>query len=166
MTKESLVRVHKYVEARSEMEATIRIFTVVLEVIDRIAKKTQRELRIQLQPSLPIFTDILIKITDSEVPLLIIEAKKPSIATTLSPFQDTTAQVLREAHIVLQKFPVKEIPFILTNSNTWGVGIAEKGEGQFIRMKLNKTHHLAWPVDSVILSSLVGHIEALICKSF
>ena len=166
MTKESLVRVHKYVEARSEMEATIRIFTVVLEVIDRIAKKTQRELRIQLQPSLPIFTDILIKITDSEVPLLIIEAKKTSIATNLSPFQDATAQVLREAHIVLQKFPIKEIPFILTNSNIWGVGIAEKGEGQFIRMKLNTTHHLAWPVDSVILSSLVGHIEALICKSF
>ena len=139
MTKESLVRVHKYVEARSEMEATIRIFTVVLEVIDRIAKKTQRELRIQLQPSLPIFTDILIKITDSEVPLLIIEAKKTSIATNLSPFQDATAQVIREAHIVLQKFPIKEIPFILTNSNSWGVGIAEKGEGQFIRMKLNTT---------------------------
>ena len=74
-------------------------------MIDRIAKKTQRKLRIQLQPSLPlhpVFTDILIKITDSEVPLLIIEAKKTSIATNLSPSQDTTAQVLREAQIVLQ----------------------------------------------------------------
>ena len=100
------------------------------------------------------------------MPLLIIEAKKTSIATNLSPSQDTTAQVLREAHIVLQKFPIKEIPFILTNSNTWGVGIAEKGEGQFIRKTSNTTHYLAWPVDSVILSSLVGHIEALICKPF
>ena len=118
----------RYVEVlnyMSEMEATIRVLSIVLEAVEGLS-----DIQIKLQPSLPnytIFTDFLIYLERSESPVLIIEVKKHN-TNALFGDNDSTAQVLREAHIALQdpKCERQRLPFILTNGEIWSLGIAEK----------------------------------------
>ena len=119
--KHDMKRYSKVLTNRSEMEATIRVLSVVMEVVME-AVEEHADIKIELQPSL---SNHLIYLSSSEgSPLLIIEVKN----MIMFGENDCTAQVLREAHITLQdeKCNRQKLPFILTNGAIWSVGIAVK----------------------------------------
>ena len=62
------------------------------------------------------------------MPLSLIEVKQSALMTRLTLNNLPTAQVLREAHIVLQEvFPqssLRQLPFVVTNSLAWSFGLA------------------------------------------
>ena len=122
--KHDMKRYSKVLTNRSEMEATIRVLSVVMEVVME-AVEEHADIKIELQPSL---SNHLIYLSSSEgSPLLIIEVKNSDVNTMFGE-NDCTAQVLREAHITLQdeKCNRQKLPFILTNGAIWSVGIAAK----------------------------------------
>lgn len=122
--KHDMKRYSKVLTNRSEMEATIRVLSVVMEVVME-AVEEHADIKIELQPSL---SNHLIYLSSSEgSPLLIIEVKNSDVNTMFGE-NDCTAQVLREAHITLQdeKCNRQKLPFILTNGAIWSVGIAVK----------------------------------------
>ena len=47
---------------------------------------------------------------------------------------DESAQMLREAHIMITNKKIKELLFILTNSRDWSVGIAQEAGGNKIKV--------------------------------
>ena len=160
-----LAIMHNHVDEITEMEATVRVLMLVLEVINRFSR---RELSLQLQPTIKghkTFTDILVLIVESQTPLLLIEVKNFGMSASLSNQQKPTAQVLREAHIVLNEYPVEKIPFILTNSKEWGIGEAEKVCSKFIRVTSNIVHRITWPIQDTSNPSVCGllhHLETLL----
>ena len=150
--------VHKHVRAYSEMETTVQVLFVVLEVFKRLNNEA-----VQLQPSVaghPVFTDLFIIVKCSSVPLLLIEVKNSGTATIIQQDNKETAQVLREAQIVLNEHKLQEIPFILTNSTTWGIGEAKKLNPKFIKLTSNTTHLLHWPCNA----NLLPHLQELITQ--
>lgn len=52
--------------------------------------------------------------------------KKTDISCNLLLHSDNVAQVLREAHIVLQNRETTSLTFVLTNSIDWSFGVAKK----------------------------------------
>ena len=127
--KYDMKRYTKVLNNQSEMEATVRVLSVVMEVVMEAVKGSNPDIKIKLQPSLEnhaTYTDFLIYLSSSEgSPLLIIEVKKGDVRFGEN---DCTAQVLREAHITLQdeKCNRQKLPFILTNGEIWSLGIAVK----------------------------------------
>ena len=155
-----------HVRATSEMETTVRVIILVLEVIKRIKEKTDKKLQLQLQPTSvgghPVFTDLFLIVEDLEEPLLI-EVKNGGTVTNIKKDDKPTAQVLQKALIVLNDYKLKKIPFVLTNATIWGIGEGEKPNSKFIRVTSNTVHHLVYPVsdsqDRVL--KLLDHLEAL-----
>jgi hypothetical protein len=71
--------------------------------------------------------------------VFILEVKRPDIHTNLHLPNKYTAQVLREAHIVLRKTPnCKEIPFALTNSLLWSFGLAQMADDNKLQVVSTK----------------------------
>ena len=127
----SLNLLNRFFKNSTEMEAVLRVASFVIGTMDMISSDCDG-ISIALQPSHPSFTDFLIMslkatgIRDGP-PLAFIEVKKPDISVSLRLENETTAQVLREAQIVLQGFDVgQQIPFVLTNSRLWCFGLAKK----------------------------------------
>ena len=154
----------RYVRLHTEMET---MFPLVLEAITRVKNVN---LELHLQASLednPVFTDfyLLVREHGSVIPLLLIEAKNIATSTRLLLTTPPTAQVLREVHIVLNKYTsTHKLPFILTNSATWGIGEAEGVTGGKIRITSNIRHDVSIPIhptESAVLC-LVDHLEKLI----
>ena len=109
----------------SEMEVVVRVFLMVL-----IAVSDKRDIRVELQPTVKdhaSFTDFLIWITNRVGEVRFIEVKRSDISVDLTVEADSTAQTLREAHILLcSRADVKALPFVLTNGASWSFGIAAK----------------------------------------
>ncbi len=81
------------------------------------------------------FTDFLFVLNSLKKVLGFIEVKKTSISTRLADQTNPTAQALREAQIALLNGNDETIPFILTNSITWSIGVAEKHPEAKVGMK-------------------------------
>ena len=114
----------QHVAHLTEMEATIRVFSLMKAAVDGT------DVMIKLQPSVPNFTDLSIVTIDSGTYLSLIEVKKPDISTTLKHTGLVTAQVLREVHVVLSADPnLRTLPFVLTNSQVLSFGLAERKPG-------------------------------------
>lgn len=122
---ENMEQVGNKVGNITEMEASMRVFLIVLEAIKPL------DVLLKLQPELhkhPRFTDFFFVTTNSNNPLLLVEVKNISINTTMAQ-TECVAQVLREVHILLcEDCTVDEIPFILTNSHVWSFGYAKRKE--------------------------------------
>ena len=169
-TQKALRLLSCHVRPVTEMETMVRVLFLVLEVIDRVKDvNLELELELQLQPSIadhPVFTDfyMILKENSSTVPLLIIEVKNSDTSTNLDMNRSSTAQVLREVHILLNHLRLPKLPFILTNSLTWGIGEAERLPSGQIRVTSNTLHHLLHPIsheDSNVLR-LLDHLEELV----
>ena len=117
----------------SEMDACVRVMFILYETF-----KGVDGIEISAQPSFgehPIFTDFLIRLCRNDTLLLLIEVKKPAIYADLHLQNEATAQVIREVQIVLNKASVNTtIPFILTNSLIWSVGMAQKTEDNKVKI--------------------------------
>ena len=128
-------KVEKYVFAQSEMEAVVRVFQILIEAIDDGDDK----ILVKLQPSIaghPTFTDCFIvsRGEREDDPLFFIEVKKSSESADISSPCPSSAQTLREAHILLcESSKVSEIPFVLTNSKHWSFVFAKK-HGNMIKV--------------------------------
>ena len=123
LLKDDMKRYSKVLCNNSEMEATIRVLSVVMEAI-----KDRADIKMKLQPSFSNHATFLIYLRSPVgSPLLIIEVKNRGVYTVFGE-NDWTAQVLREAHITLQddKCNRQQLPFIVTNGEIWSVGIAVK----------------------------------------
>ena len=137
----------------TEMEATARVLLLVIEAVNK------QEVTVQLQPTISghtTFTDIYILVKDgNKSPLFIIEVKRFDINTTLGETKET-AQVLREAHILLTEVSSmkEELPFILTNSETWSFGLATKKDKRISVSKYFK-------IDGRHTSQLVNCLQSL-----
>jgi hypothetical protein len=124
--KYDMTRFTTFFSYTSEMEATVRVISLICEVAQDL---TNDNIRIKLQPSLrghATFTDLLICVESSGSLLLITEVVKPAMSAMFGE-NDPTAQILREAHIVLhdKNFNVQKLWFILTNASLWSIGMAE-----------------------------------------
>ena len=108
----------------TEMEAVMCVGVIVLFAVKGL------DIEIQLQPCLenhPTFTDFLFVMRGSAGKIRgFIEVKNASLATDLGSQTTATAQTLREAQIALSKSDKVALPFILTNSHNWSIGVAEK----------------------------------------
>lgn len=108
----------------SEMEVVVRVFLMVM-----IAASDCSDIWVELQPSVKghsAFTDLLIYIKCGEERRFI-EVKRTAIHADLSTQTDETAQVLREAQILLCTEKVKSpMQFLLTNGASWSFGSAAK----------------------------------------
>ena len=129
-TNESLKILNEHFRNETEMEAVIRVAVIVLDAV----KDTK--LKVQLQPSvkhLTTFTDFyfLIKENGDDIPKAFIEVKNISVSVGMSQTKPV-AQALREAQIIISEIlpsSMKQLPFILTNSNTWSFGLAKRARG-------------------------------------
>lgn len=109
----------------TEMDAAIRVAHVLLVVCKDIYESTQQQVKIHCQPKLGDHPMFLI-CTNDEKPKLIIEITRSRISTSLCLKAQETAhcQMLREVHIVTEK--VNNIPFLLTNFQSWSFGVAQR----------------------------------------
>ncbi len=115
----------------TEMEATVRVFSFVK---DAIQQSKNPLLKLRLQPSLVDYADFAI-VTEIGEPQSLIEVKNRSINTSLAVETRSTAQVLREVHILLTVYPqLRTLPFALTNADIWSFGLAERTEGNKFRV--------------------------------
>lgn len=118
----------------SEMEVIVRVFLMVM-----IAVSDKSDIRVELQPSLKnhaTFTDFIIWITNKVGEVRFIEVKRTGLSVDLTTEEDSTAQGLREAQIVLCNHPdVKSLPFALTNGVIWTFGTATKHSASKIMLE-------------------------------
>ena len=124
--KDILADVDMFFSNETEMDATVRVVQFLLAVCKDIFESTQKKVEIKCQPTFenhPVFTDVLICMTDDK-PKLIIEVKKSDIYTSLTIKTKEVAQMLREVHIVTEK--TSTLPFLLTNSAIWSFGVAQR----------------------------------------
>lgn len=112
------------------MDACVRIVFLLYF----IATESEHTIEVQTQPSIEghaCFTDFLILVKRSDVVVFLVQVKKSSINTSLHLKSKETAQVLREAHILLQKMPLgQNLPFILTNGMNWSFGLGLRSNQQ------------------------------------
>ncbi len=109
----------------TEMEAVMRVGATVLCAVKDL------DVVVQLHPSVTnhrTFTDFLFVIKDTTQAICFIEVKKATDSTSLTLQADSTAQALREAHILIANNTDESatIPFLLTNSLMWSFGVAAK----------------------------------------
>lgn len=118
----------------SEMEVVVRVFLMVL-----IAVSDKSDIRVELQPTVKdhaTFADFIIWITNRVGQVRFIEVKRTDISVDLTTETDSTAQTLREAHVLLcSRADVIALPFALTNGVSWSFGIAEKHSASKIMLK-------------------------------
>ena len=120
-----------------------------------------------LQPSLKehlTYTDFCIKVVSSGSPLLIIEVKKHEISALFGE-NDTTAQVLREAHVVLQDkdTQVQKLWFILTNALVWSLGMAKKVDNK-IQVTECYQHLIGYKKEAELMPEDTKSLFTPICK--
>ena len=141
----------------TEMEASARVLIIVLEILDMFPT-----VKLRLQPKRvghPSFTAFLL-VKDDEKPLLIIEVKNVSLTALVLEETETTAQVLRELHILLvEEKGSDKIPFILSNSVVWSFGTATK-RGFLIEIS-DSTHITISPQD---MNTVVHKIKDMLPK--
>ena len=78
----------------------------------------------------------LIWITNRVGEVRFIEVKRSDISVDLTVEADSTAQTLREAHVLLcSRADVKALPFVLTNGVSWSFGIAAKHSASKLVLK-------------------------------
>lgn len=126
----------KAVGKHSEADASCRVFVVLLCLF----QSSQTPLSIACQPTLRTHPDYLITVNNGNKKYVIIEVKKFDTTCDITLPYDATAQILREAHIMLtnRDVDISELVFILTNSIDWSFGTAKK-VGDKIRVE--STHH-------------------------
>ena len=106
----------------SEMDACHRVFFTFLPIFS-----IYKNVKISSQPTVrdhTVFTDYMFHVNcdDTNKPLLIIEVKRVEVSCHIGRTR-AFAQMLRELHILAEQLPVNTLlPFILTNSATWGMG--------------------------------------------
>lgn len=112
-TKETLQCLLENFRNNSEVEAVLRVATVVIEAV----KGT--EIVVQMQPGHATFTDFyFIIVKDREdIPLAFIEVKNTSLAVRMATEVKPVAQALREAQIIcnLGTNALIKVPFIYTD---------------------------------------------------
>lgn len=147
----------------TKMETTTLVILLVLEVLKRT-----KDVELQLQPSIEdhqTLTDFVFVVKRDSTPLLIIEVKNAATDCLLKPSEDATAQVLREAHILLtQDSSHQKINFVLTNSMSWGFGEAVKVSGNMIRVTSIAHHLLPVPInfENEAVYNLLNYLEKLL----
>ena len=111
----------------SEMEVVVRVFLMVLIAV------SDKQPTVKDHAS---FTDFLIWITNRVGEVRFIEVKRADISVDLTVEADSTAQTLREAHVLLcSRADVKALPFVLTNGASWSFGIAAKHSASKLLLK-------------------------------
>ena len=135
--KEMLRIVSRYFLNSSEMDAILRVFVLLALAIDG-----QQDVKVSMQHSLTYhktFTDFYIFVKAGKIPRFFIEVKKPTENVRLGRPDKPTAQALRKAQILLceckEGYQLEWLPFLLTNSETWSFGVAEKCQGSMIKLK-------------------------------
>ena len=114
----------------SEADACQRVVAVLYFVFEQVR---DRDILMECQPTISSFTDFSIKVNSGSKSVLI-EVKKSAIKTSLMLKNEESAQMLREAHIMITNNKIKELLFILTNSMDWSVGIAQEAGGNKIKV--------------------------------
>ena len=148
-TSEFLRRVNKYFRNVTEAETLLRVLCYVCNAINSLDADAEG-LTVQLQPSISnhqTFTDILVVVSEINLPRCFIEVKNVTLSTDLTLQTDQSAQALREAHLLLceSRYSLQEIPFVLTNSSQWSFGNAKKrGE----KIHLDKIMNILLDTDS------------------
>ena len=124
----------------TEMDANIRVALVILAVIKKLPESTRSQIKVECQPTFighSTFTDFMI-VMASGIPKLIIEVRNSSINTNLTLEVKSTAQIIREVHIVTEKLS-GPIPFVITNSIGWSFGLAKRVANKVL---ITSTKHL------------------------
>ena len=119
-----------FVANRSEADACQRVVAVLYFIFEQVR---DRDILMECQPTIShhtSFTDFLISGSKS----VLIEVKKSTIKTSLMLQSDESAQMLREAHVMITNNKIKELLFILTNSRDWSIGIAQEASGNKIKV--------------------------------
>lgn len=140
---ESIIRILAMkVRRLSEMEVVVRVFWMVL-----IAVSDKSDIRVELQPTVKdhaTITDFLIWITNRVGEVRFIEVNRTDISVDLTSETDSTAQTLREAHVLLcSHADVIALPFVLTNGLSWSFGLAAKHSASKIMLKSVHNVHCA-----------------------
>ena len=120
----------------TEMEAVMRVGVVVLCAVKEL------DVTVQLQPNHPTFTDFLFVFKSIDQAICFIEVKKIEEFTSLTAQTAATAQALREAQIILNS-PMqgtRPLPFLLTNSQLWSFGVAEKRSSKIAVTSIVEMH--------------------------
>ena len=134
--QEVKTRLEKCLDNLTEMEATARVLLYVIEAVWELGNIT-----IRMQPSIykhSVFTDFLFIFGDDKLKAFI-EVKRTDITTDLTLSTKSTAQALREAHILSLEEKHDTVLFVLTNSKHWSFGKAEKSG---VQIKITKTFFL------------------------
>ena len=118
-----------FVANRSEADACQRVVAVLYFVFEQVR---DRDILMECQPTVS-FTDFVIKVNSGSKSVLI-EVKKSAIKTSLMLKNEESAQMLREAHVMITNNNIKELLFILTNSRDWSIGIAQEASGNKIKV--------------------------------
>ena len=113
----------------SEADACQRVVAVLYFIFEQVR---DRDILMECQPIIS-FTDFLIKVNSGSKSVLI-KVKKSAIKTSLMLKTEESAQMLREAHIMITNNKIKELLFILTNSSDWSIGIAQEAGGNKIKV--------------------------------
>ena len=144
----------------SEMEVVVRFFLMVL-----IAVSDESDIRVELQPTVKdhaTFTDFIIWIRKRVGHVRFIEVKRTAISVDLTTETDSTAQTLREAHVLLcNHAEVKSLPFVLTNGVSWSFGIAAKHSASKIMLK--SVHNVPCSITTLIgWKSAINNLRAFL----
>lgn len=122
--KDSLAIYSRFFQNKTEMEAMMRVLSIVSCVLPEIST----EIKVHLQPSVenhPCVTDILlVKDGTTNDHITFIEVKRSDAFTSLGVPTAIAAQAVREAHILCSSD--QTMPFVVTNSILWSFGKARK----------------------------------------
>ena len=111
----------------SEADACQRVVAVLYFVFEQVR---DRDILMECQPTISSFTDFSIKVNSGSKSVLI-EVKKSAIKTKLTLKTEESAQM---PHIMITNNKIKELLFILTNSDDWSIGIAQEAGGNKIKV--------------------------------
>lgn len=130
----------------SEMDVVVRVFLMVLIAVCDNDKK----ISVQLQPTYNGNTDFIFWMKNGAGQVVrFIEVKRTEIYANLATETDSTAQTLREAHILLTSNPgLSPLPFVLTNGEAWSFGIAAK-HSDFSKITLKSVHNVTCDMASL-----------------
>ena len=139
------------------MEANARVLLLVLDAMSQCD-----DVMINLQPSVdghPVFTDFCFMTRHGKRFLSLIEAKSVQIYTDLRTETQSTAQVLREAHILMCKDQcLAHLHIVLINSLVWSFGLVERAPHQ----KIMVTKHFHLPTIYENLELLVQYLKSVV----
>ena len=116
---------------RSEVDATVRVFTVLL-----IFAMNCPQLQCETQPTIndhPVFTDFMLlskrgNAVNADEKMCLIEVKRSDIVCSMRKESNVVAQGLREAHIMFASRPkLMSLLLLLTNSSDWSFAQIERG---------------------------------------